>query len=344
MSRTSQRVWRTVRLLSQEPVKIGIAAEVEGSPAESEREEGLPALSPDDVLLGALPEPQDEDVPRPPEPDRELLQQIEALQASLGEAEFRNAELTEAKGKLEAEIDGAKSDYEAKKRAIEADAASMAARAAEEARAKAHDEGWSAGHAEGLAAARAEVEKEHRDKFSALVTIIEDVTRRLEEAFVQLVSLEQPRMIRLWTEMLRRMLRRQVELSPDTVDHVLSDLLSRLSDKSQVVIYVCPEDAAHLEAGMESQFQDVLRGVHKLELKSDPNVDRGSCIVETGLGVYDARWRTQMEQVGSVVDGIFQQLAKDEKERAQEDDGPALGAPDEGETSPQGPDEEAVEA
>ena len=32
--------------------------------------------------------------------------------------------------------------------------------------------------------------------------------------------------------------------------------------------------------------------------------------METSLGVYDARWRTQLEQVGGIVDEIFQQVAK----------------------------------
>ncbi len=124
------------------------------------------------------------------------------------------------------------------------------------------------------------------------------------------MNLNQPRLIRVWSEMLRRMLQRQVELNPDTIDYVLSELLSRLSDKNQILIYVSPEDMKHLEGELDTKFQEALRGVKKLELKSDPNVETGSCIIETGLGVYDARWKTQMSQVESVVDEIFQQVKK----------------------------------
>ena len=104
------------------------------------------------------------------------------------------------------------------------------------------------------------------------------------------------------------MLHRQIELNPDTIDTVLTELLSRLSDKNQVLIYVSPEDQKHLEGELDPKLQEILRGVKKLEIKSDPNVEQGSCIIETGLGVYDARWRTQMGQVESVIDDIFQQV------------------------------------
>ena len=333
MSRIPQRVLRSVRLLSQEPVKIGIAPEPEPPVKEDLPEEGgqpdSPSASLDnggDALEVGHSSADSESVPAPKGPseaEQELMRQIEILQKNLGEAEFKNAELTEAKAKLDAEIDGVKADYIKKKKAIEADAASIASKAGEEARTRGHEEGWNAGHSEGLKQARAEIEKEYLDKFSSLVSSLEALTQRLNENFSELIALNQPRMIRLWTEMLRRMLRRQVELNPDTIDTVLSDLLSRLSDKSQVVIYVSPEDIAHLEADMDKQFQEVLRGVHKLELKADTNVDRGSCIVETSLGIYDARWRTQMDQVGSVIDNILQQIVKDDKEEKAKEPAPA---------------------
>ncbi|MBR0234777.1 MAG: flagellar assembly protein FliH, partial [Synergistaceae bacterium] len=108
----------------------------------------------------------------------------------------------------------------------------------------------------------------------------------------------------------KRMLFRQVELNPNTVDSVLSELLSKLSDKNQILIYVSPEDFKHLDGKLEKNFREALRGAKKVELKADSNVEKGSCIIETGLGIYDARWKTQMSQVESVIDEIFQQSSK----------------------------------
>ena len=240
----------------------------------------------------------------------ELTAQVKALTNSLSNAEIKNMELSEAKMKLESEINGIKSDYERRKKTLEAEANANAKKIADKARDAAISEGQVRGYEEGLAKAREDVEKEYVNKFSNLAGIIETLGKKLDDSFNELVKLNQPRLIRVWTEMLKRMLYRQVEFNPDTIDSVLSELLSRLSDKNQILIYVSPEDKQHLEGKLDKKFQEALRGAKKVELKSDPNVENGSCIVETGLGVYDARWKTQMSQVESVVDEIFQQTSK----------------------------------
>ena len=240
----------------------------------------------------------------------ELTAQIKALTNSLSNAQVENVELSEAKKKLESEISGIKSDYEKRRKTLESEAQANAKKIADQAREKAISEGQAKGYEEGLKKAREEVEKEYLEKFSGLAGVIEGVGKKLEENFAELVKLHQPKMIRMWTEMLKRMLFRQVELNPDTIDNVLSELLSRLSDKNQILIYASPDDAKKLEGELDTKFQEALRGAKKVEVKTDPNVQNGSCIVETSLGIYDARWKTQLNQIESVVDEIFQQSSK----------------------------------
>ncbi len=317
MSNSYSRVIRTARLLP-ETVKIGILEseiknELKAEPPKSDSDSDIKSRELDKKSRNKKLQVEI------PKPDRELLAQIKKLQSSLTDSEVRNIELREAKEKLESEIDGVKSDYAQRKREIEANAAANAKKAADEARSKGHDEGYNKGYNEGLVKARAEIEKEYLDKFSQLAGVIEGLGKNLEANFADLVKLNQPRMIRMWSEMLRRMLQRQVELNPDTIDKVLTELISRLSDKNNIVIYVSPEDIKRLEGDIDAKFREALRGVKRLELKSDPNVDDGSCIVETRLGVYDARWRTQLAQVESVVDNIFQEISKESQEsQAQE--------------------------
>lgn len=309
-----QRVLRTVRLLPQ-AVKIGILeSEIKQSGAKPQ-DPKLPRPE-----KSQTPQPKNEpskvQVKMPPPNAREIEElsaKVKELTARLSDAEVENAELSEAKAKLEGEIGGIKSDYERRRKQLEDEAKNNADRIAEKARAQAMSEGQVKGYEEGLKKARAEVEQEYFEKFSELAGVIEGVGKKLEADFAELVKLNQPRLIRVWTEMLRRMLHRQVELNPDTIDSVLAELLSRLSDKNQILIYVSPDDIKHVEANVDTKFREALRGVKKLELKSDPNIENGSCIVETGLGVYDARWKTQMGQVEAVVDEVFQQSAKEDK-------------------------------
>ena len=306
-----QRVLRTVRLLPQ-AVKIGILeSEIKQSGAKPESPK--PSAKPDKPQPSESPKVQVK-MPAPNAREiEELTAQVKALTNSLSNAEVANAELSEAKAKLESEIGGIRSDYERRRRQLEDEAKNNADRIAEKARAQAVSEGQIRGYEEGLKKARAEVESEYFEKFSELAGLIDTLGKKLESDFAELVKLNQPRLVRVWTEMLRRMLCRQVELNPDTIDSVLSELLSRISDKNQILIYVSPDDMKRLEGSLDSKFREALRGVKKLELKSDPNIENGSCIVETGLGVYDARWKTQMGQVESVVDDVFQQSAKEDR-------------------------------
>ncbi len=308
-----QRVLRTVRLLPQ-AVKIGILeseikqsgtkpSPAEQKPSKPEKPSKPDKTSASQTRVQIRTQEQSKEI-------EELTAQVKALTNSLSNAEVRNMELNEAKTKLESEIDSVKADYQRRKNQLESEASSNAKKIADQARAQAIADGQTRGYEEGLKKARIEVEQEYLKKFSGLAGVIEGIGKKLEENFAGLVSLNQPRMIRVWSEMLRRMLQRQVELNPNTIDYVLSELLSRLSDKNQILIYVSPDDMKHLEGELDTKFQEALRGVKKLELKSDPNVETGSCIVETGLGIYDARWKTQMSQVESVVDDVFQQVSK----------------------------------
>ena len=306
-----QRVLRTVRLLPQ-AVKIGILeSEIKHDGTKPpEQKAGMPEKPVQPSQKTQAPKVQVKMPPANQKEIEELSAQIVALTNSLSNAEVSNLELTEAKNKLESEIGGIKADYERRKKKLESEAQANAKMVADKAREAAISEGQIRGYEEGLAKAREEVEREYLEKFSGLAGVIENVGKKLDENFSELVKLNQPRMIRVWTEMLRRMLHRQVELNPDTIENVLSELLSRLSDKNQILIYVSPDDMKHLEGQLDTKFREALRGTKRLELKSDPNIEPGSCIVETGLGVYDARWKTQMSQAESVVDEIFQQVNK----------------------------------
>jgi flagellar assembly protein FliH len=117
-------------------------------------------------------------------------------------------------------------------------------------------------------------------------------------------------MLRLWSGMLQKMLHHEITLTPDGIFKVLADVLSRLSDKNHVLIYVSPDDIGLLEDKLDGEFGEILRGVKHLELKPDAHVDKGSCIVETNLGIYDARWRTQFDQIETVVESLFRKLGK----------------------------------
>jgi flagellar assembly protein FliH len=238
---------------------------------------------------------------------------MESLQKSLSDAAASRAELMEKKASVEADLARVKEAAAQREREMAESIEAAKEQARVEGKTLGHAEGLENGYQEGLKKAGIEVAEQYREKFTGLTDRLEGFSTKLDARFSELVALNEPRMLRLWQEMLEKMLQREMALEPDGVLDALSGVLARLSDKSRVLIYVAPEDLDLLDQSLQGEFGDVLRNVKHLELKSDANVDRGSCIVETNLGVYDARWRTQFDQIDTEIENLFQKLGKPPK-------------------------------
>jgi flagellar assembly protein FliH len=292
----------------EQPNNEKFANEEEVAKEEKAAKEDAPSGGGGDAKKGPFAEPPKKSNER--NELRELNERIKALEAQLSGAKGEKQALQEKIASLEANLAEVKNASARKERELAASVEAAREQARTEGKTQGHAEGLQTGRDAALAQARTEVQKQYREKFSGLAALLEGISAKLEEHFAELTSLNQPRMIRLWQEMLKKMLQRETSLAPDAVVKVLSDVLSRVSDKNHILIYASPQDMEILQDSLQGEFGDVLRGAKHLELKPDANVDKGSCIVETNLGVYDARWRTQLEQIGMVVEKLFQQLGK----------------------------------
>lgn len=317
MSSIRKGVLRTVRLLP-DVIKIGVEPETLPPP-----ETALPSLEEGEQILHESPfgnahshkgekgQKEEHSVLI-----KDLRDKLEQLEGSLSSLQSEKASLTQNFNSLNEELYKTKAAYEEKERERAASNEALRESIKTEARTQGHAEGLQTGYAEGLEKARSEVELDYKNRFSAIAATLENVSASLEADFADLATLNQPRMLRLWLDMLKRMLHRETLLVPDSVIPVLGDVLARLSDKNSILIYLAPEDLEFLQDRVQTEFQEILRGVKHLELKADPNVDKGSCLVETNLGVYDARWRTQLAQIEVSMESLFQKLAPPVKTKA----------------------------
>lgn len=293
MSKFSRaNIIRAVRVLP-EAVKVGM------SPVAAE--------APDDVAAesGARDVEQDRDAA--------LNREIDRLRAELHAAEQQNrdflARLSLSEKEMAKERERLAAERQEMKAAIEAEAAALKKMAATEGA----EEGRKSGYEEGVTRAREEIALEYETRVASLVSLLEGVHTALDASSAELAALGMPRLIRLWELILSRMLHREVEVSEGTVLPILRSLMERLSDRESILVYLNPADAEHT-AERKDEFGDLLLGVKHLEFIPDLNVEKGSCIVETNLGIYDARWRTQLEQIQKEIDHLFIEGRKDAAE------------------------------
>ncbi len=180
------------------------------------------------------------------------------------------------------------------------------------------EEGHAKGYREGLEKADAEKRAEYEQKFAEALSLLNQINEALQESREKLAKAHAPQLIRLWETMLERMLFANVSLDPAVVERLLAYILKRVSDRERVLVYLNPADIAMIE-GNKEHLIDSIRGVKVFELLSDDYIDRGSCLIETNLGIYDARWKTQLEQIaGEVQVLLMESMASDESVESDE--------------------------
>jgi flagellar assembly protein FliH len=248
--------------------------------------------------------------------ERSALDIAEAEAKKLrSELRGREADLAEARelcGNLRARMEADHADLDRERAAFRENSAKEAADLKESARVEGHEEGRSKGYGEGMAKAEEDMRVEYEGKFSRALVLLQDMVTELGDSRERLAVSHTSQLIRLWNMMLQRMLSARVEIDPEAVMRMVENLLKRISDRERIIVYLNPSDITMIEESKE-RLMDSIRGVKFFELMSDDHVDKGSCLIETNLGIYDARWRTQLEQVSSEVQNLLMEsMASDE--------------------------------
>ena len=271
-------------------------------------------LLPEAVRIGNGPlgtEEPPETIPSDPSPQdhpgdllTQLTDELSLLKKKLEEAEKENQTLTSQLKDFESELSAEKDRLEKKRKEMIEKLEAEALTARGQATSEGFEEGRKTGYDQGIDDARKDAAREAKEKVQSLVALLASIHEGLKEKVDDLAGLQMPRLIRMWEFLLSRMLCREAALDEATARRVLSGVLERISDKDRVLVYLNPEDLEGVEA-KKDEFGELLRGVKHLEFTPDNNVDAGSCIVETNLGIYDARWRTQLEQIAAEIDRLF---------------------------------------
>ncbi len=267
-------------------------------------------ILPDAVRIGAAPEPSPEELlsdgDQVQEPSQEdlLRQEIDRWKSSCSQLEKQLKESQSRIGNIESRMEA---DRESQKKQMD-EFLAPSEKDRQVAVKQGHSEGFAAGKEEGFTQGRSELEAQLRSEFekelSGAVKILNSVHNEIKSNLEELLAANPYRLIRLWQKVLSRLLVREVAFDQEAALRLFKNLLSRASDKEDIRVYLNPDDLDAIEA-QRGNFGELVRGVRNIEFMADDEVDKGSCIVETGLGIYDARWRTQLEQISTEVEAVL---------------------------------------
>ncbi len=177
---------------------------------------------------------------------------------------------------------------EQKAEAILEEARRQAEALKEKARQEGREEGFRQGREEGLKAEEGKllpVAEAMTQSIRELSSLREKVLKESEGEAFELVLL-----------IARKVLRRELELRPDSVLPVVRAALSRASGWGRVKARLNPEDLSFI-GEKRTELLSELEGVEGLSLGEDGSISRGGCYLETNYGEIDARLERQVEEI-----------------------------------------------
>lgn len=214
--------------------------------------------------------------------------------------------------------DGAQRAADAAPRAPSAEEIAAITEAAHRAGAEAgFSEGYAAGHQEGLdkAAEASEAERIEREAreaaseasreriLSESVAALEGIARALADPLASSADDLEPELLALVEALARRVISEELHTRPDLIERVLSQALAQLPSRNHpLYVHVHPDQQAILQAYANSRGESVI-------WVSDPAIEPGGCIVESGPSRIDASIQARLRQA---VDAIWGELARPE--------------------------------
>lgn len=233
--------------------------------------------------------------------------EIRKLKAEVRDHELSVSEEREAANAARAELAKLQADIERERNELFAKLERESAEARETAKQEGYQEGNAKGYDDGIKKADAEKSAEYSSRFSDALKLLDSMTKSLQDAREQLAASHAPELVRLWEIMLEKMLSVRVSIDAESAIRIVDTILKRVSDRERVVVYLNPQDISMVQNSRDSLIESI-RGVKSFEMMSDDHVDRGSCLVETNMGIYDARWRTQIEQIQTEIETLLMEI------------------------------------
>lgn len=159
---------------------------------------------------------------------------------------------------------------------------------------QAHEQGWAKGHADGYKAGVEEAQ--------ALIDEAKAELRLARDEKARVMSSAEREIANLAISIASLILKREVQIDPETVLSLVRDALARVRDEDSVTVRVNPIDAVVVRSHMNALLSGT--GVRKLDIEEDGAIEPGGCVVLTSRGDIDERIESQLKRVAAAFEGV----------------------------------------
>jgi flagellar assembly protein FliH len=178
------------------------------------------------------------------------------------------------------------------------EAAMVLSRAKEEAEAvriEALESGYQDGFKRALSDMEAEIQSAREEK-----------ERILEEARnerVRFLTLNEEILVRMALAIAKKIVEKELEEIPDIVSSLVQKIVESLNEAESFKVLVNPKDFENM--ARKYSEEGIPRSRDRFQVEADSRLSAGGCVVETEVGIVDARLETRMNAVeGALMEGV----------------------------------------
>lgn len=136
----------------------------------------------------------------------------------------------------------------------------------------------------------------------ALETLNQAVRERKE-----IIKDSEAEILRLAIKVAEQIVKSEVSLHRDVCLNIVTEAISRVSDREQIIVRVNREDSEYLKR-YKDRLAGMLDGVKSFSILEDSNIETGGCVIETNLGFVDAKISTKLK----ALEEVLQKAAEEE--------------------------------
>jgi flagellar assembly protein FliH len=147
-----------------------------------------------------------------------------------------------------------------------------------------------AGRKEGYESGKREAEEEYR----ALLEEAENIRTEAEKEYSRVLQSAEEDIVNIVIKTAKKVVGMELDTNRKIIINLVAEALAKCSNRDSFIVRVSQQDYDYVKDNQE-EIKKTIEGIGFIELKEDPSLEPGSCIVETNYGCIDSGIDTRMK-------------------------------------------------
>lgn len=138
--------------------------------------------------------------------------------------------------------------------------------------------------------------EEAKKQYESLIEEAECIKNKAEEEYGEILDRVEKDAVNVILDIAKKVIGEQISLNKENILEVLRKGFEKCSNKEDITIKVAPSDHEFVVENRE-KILSLTEGIGKLDIRKDPSLKAGDCIIETPYGTVDPGVSTKLKKI-----------------------------------------------